>query len=559
MVKILILLISVCSPVFAQQVTVDSLVKVLKEDLPDSIKVGALNELGIALGSTNTDSALLISEQAMALARQLGDRHAEAWAHFSYGNSYWYTAEDEKGFESYLAGLAIAEELNDSVMLNRAYHGLGILEHARSRMDKSREYLNQALAIAYALNMPKRQTFTELSLAILEDSEGNAEKALIHLQTSLSISERIGYHSGVIVASNFMARIKHDQKKFRDALPYLQNSIKLSKQTGNPVRLADALTNAGRVYTKLKMFNEAHESLIEAIKVSEDVGAISYEQNAYEKLYELESVLGNNQEALRNLVKATALNDSIYNRENARQINELTARFEAEKRDEELALQRNQIALLEKDQEITAIWRNVLIAGIVFIIVAGIILFRSQRQKIIERKKLIEAELENSQLEAKQLELDIEAKNKELTSYTINFIRKRELFDNLENQLKALKPTVEGKLGGEIRNLNRLISENNNIDRDWNDFKTHFENVHKDFFSKLKQLHPTLGTAELRLCSLIKLNMNVKETAAILSISPDSVKTARYRLRKKFGLSSEDSLSEYVINLEKYFEQEAEA
>ena len=37
--------------------------------------------------------------------------------------------------------------------------------------------------------------------------------------------------------------------------------------------------------------------------------------------------------------------------------------------------------------------------------------------------------------------------------------------------------------------------------------------------------------------------------AAILNISPDSVKTARHRLRKKLQMQTEDNLTEFLLNL----------
>ena len=43
----------------------------------------------------------------------------------------------------------------------------------------------------------------------------------------------------------------------------------------------------------------------------------------------------------------------------------------------------------------------------------------------------------------------------------------------------------------------------------------------------------------------------IKEAANILGISPESVKTARYRLRKKLGLQTDDNLVDFIINLEK--------
>jgi len=43
--------------------------------------------------------------------------------------------------------------------------------------------------------------------------------------------------------------------------------------------------------------------------------------------------------------------------------------------------------------------------------------------------------------------------------------------------------------------------------------------------------------------------MNIKEVASVLNLSPDSVKNARYRLRKKLNLNSQDDLFEFVNNI----------
>jgi DNA-binding CsgD family transcriptional regulator len=51
------------------------------------------------------------------------------------------------------------------------------------------------------------------------------------------------------------------------------------------------------------------------------------------------------------------------------------------------------------------------------------------------------------------------------------------------------------------------------------------------------------------LMSLLKMNLSSKEIANILNISMEGVKKARYRLRKKLNLSTEESLQELVIEL----------
>jgi DNA-binding CsgD family transcriptional regulator len=73
--------------------------------------------------------------------------------------------------------------------------------------------------------------------------------------------------------------------------------------------------------------------------------------------------------------------------------------------------------------------------------------------------------------------------------------------------------------------------------------------VHNNFFDSLKAKYPTLNSYDLKLCALIKLNLDTKEIATIMDISPESVKVARSRLRKKLQLDPSDNLSSFITQI----------
>ena len=59
----------------------------------------------------------------------------------------------------------------------------------------------------------------------------------------------------------------------------------------------------------------------------------------------------------------------------------------------------------------------------------------------------------------------------------------------------------------------------------------------ESFQSRLKARYPILTAYDLRLCTYLKANLSTKEIATILNITPDSVKKAKHRLRKKLNAS----------------------
>jgi FixJ family two-component response regulator len=53
------------------------------------------------------------------------------------------------------------------------------------------------------------------------------------------------------------------------------------------------------------------------------------------------------------------------------------------------------------------------------------------------------------------------------------------------------------------------------------------------FQEDLKKRYPKLTSYDLRLCTYLKANLTTKEIATLLNITPDSVKKAKHRLRRK--------------------------
>lgn len=121
---------------------------------------------------------------------------------------------------------------------------------------------------------------------------------------------------------------------------------------------------------------------------------------------------------------------------------------------------------------------------------------------------------------------------------------------DLKTSISNFQKSQNGESSKQLRNLQHMIDHSFNLDQDWEEFKMHFEAVHKGFFKALKRHAPELTINELRLSALVKLNLNIKEAATILNISPDSVKTARYRLRKKLNLKSDQDLSGFLMDVE---------
>lgn len=83
----------------------------------------------------------------------------------------------------------------------------------------------------------------------------------------------------------------------------------------------------------------------------------------------------------------------------------------------------------------------------------------------------------------------------------------------------------------------------------WNEFSLRFSEVRPGFFMALQKKFPDITPSEKKLSALLHLNLNTKEIAAITYQSPDSVKVARSRLRKKLGLKPGQNLIGFLTTI----------
>ncbi|MDN3664827.1 triple tyrosine motif-containing protein [Algibacter miyuki] len=175
--------------------------------------------------------------------------------------------------------------------------------------------------------------------------------------------------------------------------------------------------------------------------------------------------------------------------------------------------------------------------------------YKKQRERLLQKTtnefelKALEDNQKLMRFKNDKLREDIENKNRELGMSTMNLIKKNEFLNSLKKELENADTTKS------LKSVIRIIDKNINNADDWNLFQEAFNNADKDFLKKVKQIHPTLTSNDLRLCAYLRLNLSSKEIAPLLNISPRSVEVKRYRLRKKMELPHETSLTNYILEL----------
>ena len=118
------------------------------------------------------------------------------------------------------------------------------------------------------------------------------------------------------------------------------------------------------------------------------------------------------------------------------------------------------------------------------------------------------------------------------------------------DEVRHAKDEIESQLKKKENELSSMLMGGMATDaRKWDLFKSNFERVEEHFFSTLTERYPDLTSSDLKFCALLRLNMSTKEIADALNLTTRGVESARYRLRKKFKLGPNDSLTSFILNI----------
>lgn len=188
---------------------------------------------------------------------------------------------------------------------------------------------------------------------------------------------------------------------------------------------------------------------------------------------------------------------------------------------------------------------------LVFIIIAGcsILFLLYVRYKLFKKAKIVESKLQEEQLQTqalqtKMLETENQAIKRDLTDFTETLIQRNKEKNILTAEYEKLMAQFGEQKDLEVLQdlaASKILTQDN-----WKAFKEKFNTAYPNYLLRLKNKGFQFTPAEERFIALQKLDLSTDQIANMLGVSQDSVRTSRYRLRKKLSIEKAISITEFL-------------
>lgn len=427
----------------AQQRQKDSLRTLLQTQAQDTHRVKTLLRLG---NLEMKDSSLMYYQMSLKLAETLDFPSGIMNAHTSIGKAYYAQNQHSQALAEHLQVLRMAERLGKKEQIAVAHTNIGNVYQRQLQYEQSIQNYHVALQLRNELR-------DSANAAGLMNNIGNAfldrkqfDSALLYFVPAAQIVRHLNNKRILSIVVNNIGMAWEGKKNVANALEYYQQALAIQDEIGNTYGKANTLMNIGTALGKAKKYAQAEASLKAGISLADSIGAREWEEDGYKSLWELYKAQGFIAKALTAHERYSALKDSIFTAEQTESINEMQARYESEKKAQQIKLLEQGRLLQEREISEQTFQRNSLIVGMILVLallgfaVNRYSIKRRSEQRLREQQRI----LEDQAIEIHEANIELHQQNEQL--FALN-MEKNEFMGiaahDLKNPLASIILSVE--------------------------------------------------------------------------------------------------------------------
>ncbi|PZF73697.1 hypothetical protein DN068_06790 [Taibaiella soli] len=469
-----------------------------------------------------TDSAQVIHYYEEALKLNDPKKYPLLNAYFQYriGNALYKYGNFQKGVSFLFAANAALEDIGVDQLPDPGAYLLCIGSTYCDYHDCEKGLYYLHAAQKYTSSDPKFVYELNGNFGLAYFKQRQYDSSIFYSQKALAAAyamkdtAEVGSVNGNIGAAYF------ELKEYKKALEHLRQDYQISSSRSSWASACGSMFFIAQVYDQLGDITSAQRCLDTMQHLFETYNCNT--NNGFFSFYALRTKLYRETE---NYEKALVMNDSFLKYSDLLLRDKTSAMLKEAEFKTARDLAETKMRLAEDQRKRQVLFRNaIIIVAILVIVIIAQYLYRLRQKQKAERA-LLTAELKNAE--------------KQLAIYIESLREKTKLLEQLDLQItesdEALA-TQENDGPEKQEALNRIKNVVLITDEAWKEFTGLVNLVHKDFLSNLKVKYPNLTPGDIRLLTLVKLDFSRQEMAATLGISPDSVKKARQRVRKKLDI-----------------------
>lgn len=475
---------------FTQNLEIDSLQRQIAQirALPlDTAQVRQLSFLGYDIIDVDSTLSKNLLEEAVQKSLKLKNNEAISNSYRMLGLWYYNFNDNKKALESQRNSLEAAKKNKHLYLMAGAYFNIGNIKYSQGEYDscvtyylKAQEifdnpkiyedktltkkvldkkisdlYYNMSTAFNTLKNLPKADEYIEKALAIANSYHAQKVIAFYAQQKADNYYENGEIKKALQIRLKYLHELEisdvpktHIQGYYQNisqeyfelqqidsSLYYAKKSLSLSEEINIEDGIANSQLLLAKIALKEKHYTEADKNLKACTAYFEKSEDPTEKRGYYQIMHRFMSAIGKFKEAYFYFEKYTDINDTIMSGERATQFSELEAKYQSEKKDNQIKIQQANL----KRKKLLNIILGIFLAT--FLLVGFLMYSNYKHKQTIQTQRINELETEK-QLTAAEAVLKGEEQERSRLA--------KDLHDGLGGMLSGIKYSLNNMKGNLI-------------------------------------------------------------------------------------------------------------
>jgi len=470
------------------------------------------------------NSIPIVSDSLISIAldyyNNSGDSLKKAETYFYFGQVNADMKNSKLAMESLLKAADFASCGKDYKLLYLIYYYLGDLYLNESLCDSAIKVHQKALSFSKILNDSSYVTHALRNLAISYSGDGKQDSALINYYLALKVIPKSDTAT-LIALYNEMGGVYEKLGRYAQAINAVDKALVFDTSIDEPF-----YSYVVKAHIYLRM--EKYDSAIYYYNATLHSPNLYTRASSYNGLAEAYYAKGDSKKAFLLMNTFNKYRDTIENQTKTAAVIEAQNIYQHGKSKEQI-----QRLLLEKKEQTIAFYHWGLLSFILLLLLSGsFFIYRSRNKKELLEKSRMLLEQENKLIKMREKESQLRE----------DFFKKLNKLNKIPS-LGLINTKNKDSLSDDVVRISLT-------DRDWDELIRNLDVAYDHFTDRLKREYPNLTLQEIHLCCLVKIKVARNDLANIFCITPQSVKTTKYRIKKeKMGILDRD------ITLDQFLEK----
>lgn len=509
----------------------DSILNIVQKQKVYVEKIETLQNYIESIQNSQFDATIFLAKKGYELAQKQGDKIHEGDFLRLVGFALAKQGNIDSATVYYYDALAILEGVNNSEKLGLLYNDIARLHRKINHPQRALEFYDKALDLYERENNSEGiARINNESGVVFRDFLNDYQTAKQRFEKSLMIQRERKDSVGIGYALEFLGYNELLKKDYAKAETYLLEALHIREKLTDEFAIMLNYTALGELYKANKQYEESIRYFEKSNVLAKKIDYLDIQMYNYGKIMENYEDLGDYKKAYLNLKSFNTLNDSLYNVQKLKAVEDITIKYETTEKEKEIAEQK--LSLKNKSLWIFGLAALAIIMGLI-----GFILHKQQKLKHLKQQRDHELKLALEKLESQ----------KKLETQRLSIAR--DLHDNIGAQLSFIISAID-TIKYYISNKNENINERLNT---IGDFTRETIQELRDTIWAMNKSNITISDVQNRTTNFIEKARSANQTIIIkLNIDKDIPLDTTYS--GIYGLNIFRIIQEATNNAFKYAE-----